>query len=112
MATQKTIFIVITKGFITRNIIRSGVLEELKKSGARIVILFLNTRKKELPQYLVDEFADGQVIVEVVPPQVTSKAHRAFLFFSGLLVYNRVNRKIRYAIYSRSMFLLFLEKSL
>ena len=73
---MKTIFIVITRGFIIRNILRSGVLTELKKTGHRIVI-FLSVRGNKIPQYLKDEFEDKQVILE---PFVEEKRNRAYVF--------------------------------
>ena len=44
---MKTVFIVITRGFIIRNILRSGVLDNLKRSGCRVVI-FLQIMNKNL----------------------------------------------------------------
>lgn len=55
---QKTIFIVITRSFITRNILRSGTLERLKKAGHRIVVFF---DTHEIPEYTRKEFEDAQV---------------------------------------------------
>ena len=57
---MKTIFITITRGFIVKNVLRSGGLNELKKRGYRIVI-FLACR--EVPEYIKDEFAGDQVIL-------------------------------------------------
>ncbi len=53
--TQKTIFITIARSYIIRNILRSGCLDLLKKSGHRIII-FLGA--EQVPQYLRDEFED------------------------------------------------------
>ena len=52
---MKTVFIVITRGFIVRNILRSGILELLKKKGYRIVVFF-QSFGRPFPQYLIDEF--------------------------------------------------------
>ncbi len=84
---QKTIFIIITRSFITRNILRCGVLDLLKKYGYKIFVFF---PAKEIPQYLRDEFEDGQV--KLVPIQTTStRWHRLF---------RRLN--FRYLIFSKS----------
>lgn len=84
---QKTIFITITRSFITRNILRCGVLDLLKKRGYKIFVFF---PAKEIPQYLRDEFEDGQVTL--VPIQVAStRLHRLF---------GRLN--FRYLIFTKS----------
>ena len=50
--TEKTIFIVVARGFIVKTILRSGVLDELKKRGHRIVVLFFSVRGAPLPETL------------------------------------------------------------
>jgi CDP-glycerol glycerophosphotransferase (TagB/SpsB family) len=56
---RKTIFIVNQNGFMTRFILRSGILEFLKKSF-RVVILTPNSHEK----YFIDDFSDENVLVE------------------------------------------------
>ena len=58
---KKTIFSIIGRGFIARNILRSGVLDHLKKNNSRIVLFFLDNRKISLPEYLRKEFEDENV---------------------------------------------------
>lgn len=60
----KIFFIIITRGFIIRNILRSGVLTGLKKQGHKIVV-FLCVRGGQVPDYLKQEFEDKQVTLEV-----------------------------------------------
>ena len=55
---NKTVFIVISRSFLTRNILRSGTLEHLKKRGYRVIIFF---QAREIPQYLKEEFENEQV---------------------------------------------------
>lgn len=55
---MKTVFIIISRSFLTRNILRSGTLEQLKKRGYRVVVFF---QAKEVPAHLKEEFEDEQV---------------------------------------------------
>ena len=88
---MKTIFITITRGFIVRNILRSGVLKHLKESGCRIVI-FIQAFGKDLPDSLRNEFNDEKVIMIGVPaPKINrlkNKIYRIFSRFSNLLFNN------------------------
>lgn len=87
---MKTVFITITRGFIVRNILRSGVLSLLKERGYRIVILFPKRRGSEVPQYLRDEFEDEQVVIEGV---LEPRGKRGYHFFSHV---------VKYLVYSKS----------
>jgi hypothetical protein len=89
---MKTIFIIITRSFIVRNILRSGTLEELERAGCRVVI-FINTLKgKEIPKYLIEEFKNDNVIFEKIDsPTVdgfTSRVYQIFVRWTSLLVYS------------------------
>ncbi|MEK7179074.1 MAG: hypothetical protein AAB727_02345, partial [Patescibacteria group bacterium] len=95
---RKTIFIVITRGFIVRSILRSGVLEGLKDANYRIVIFF-PTNRKEIPDYLRREFEDEQVILEGVP-DVVARGYSFFpdkasflVYTSSSWVYSQINLK-------------------
>lgn len=85
---SKTIFITITKSFITRNILRSGTLDLLKKSGHKIIIFF---HANQIPQYLRDEFEDEQVkliAVQTASGQLyhVGPLHRRFTILSRYLL--------------------------
>lgn len=54
-----TVLIPITRGFIVRNILRSGVLTKLKELGYKIVVVMPD--RGDIPQYLKEEFEDDQV---------------------------------------------------
>lgn len=83
---QKTLFIIISRSFIIRNILRSGTLDLLKKSGHKIIIFF---PAKETPQYLRDEFEDGQV-----------KLFSISIIANSVLT--RFSRLINYLIYTKT----------
>lgn len=70
---QKTIFITIARSFITRNILRSGILDLLKQAGYKIVIFFHASR---IPGYIVQEFADDQVELIALPLGPRNMPHR------------------------------------
>src|SRR3989338_586681 len=70
---QKTIFIVITRSFITRNILRCGTLDLLKQSGYKIVIFFHAPR---IPDYIAQEFAGDQVDLVALPLGPRNILHR------------------------------------
>ncbi|HEY4524138.1 MAG TPA: CDP-glycerol glycerophosphotransferase family protein [Candidatus Paceibacterota bacterium] len=110
--TGKTIFIIIGRGSITRNILRSGVLAELKKTGHKIVLIFWNVRNQPLPDYLRAEFKDDNVILETVPGLKPAPLYRRFGRLTSLLVYNNQIREIRYLWGKRRLGWLFWERIL
>lgn len=55
-----TVFILISRSFLTRNILRSGTLARLKERGYRIVLFF---HASGVPEAIEREFADNQVAV-------------------------------------------------
>lgn len=89
---NKTIFIIITRGFLIRNILRSGVLKYLKQSGCKIVILFQTLKGKEIPEYLKDEFEDENVVFEKISSLSShnffDRVYRFFVKWTSLLVYS------------------------
>ena len=89
---SKTIFITITRGFLVRNILRSGVLERLKQSGCKIVIFLQIAKGRDVPEYLREEFEDAQVVIEkIYPSAANTLSERCYLFFvrwTSLLVYS------------------------
>lgn len=87
---MKTIFIIVTRGFIVRNILRSGVLSHLKAAGLRVVIFFPN-KGEEVPDALRKEFEDTQVAVEGVP-DVHLPYYSFFSKWVGFLVYTQSTR--------------------
>ena len=74
---KKTIFITITRGFIARNILRSGVLLCLREAGFRVVVFFVSERGKAIPPNLKEEFSDEEVILEAVPTS-SQRGHSRF----------------------------------
>lgn len=87
----KTVFIIVTRGFIVRNILRTGVLDLLKKSGCHVVIFFPKYTHSEVPKYLRDEFEDDQVTLKIVSEpkkkRVQQKIYKVFSKFSSQLVF-------------------------
>lgn len=81
---MKTIFIIVTRGFIVRNILRSGVLDFLKKSDNRIVI-FMASTASALPDYLRKEFETEKVILHNIHEPNNGKIYRKiYSIFSRL----------------------------
>lgn len=89
---QKTIFIIIIKSFIIRNILRSGSLELLKRSGHRIII-FIQCHK--IPSYLKEEFEDEQVKL-VAMLYSLSRWHKLFSRVQPYLLLTGARRVIIY----------------
>lgn len=85
----KTIFILINRSFITRNILRSGTLELLKKAGHKIIVFF---EAHEIPEYIRREFEDEQVTLHAFKIKKRSRIHR---YFNRLKRYLIVTRNIR-----------------
>ena len=88
---QKTVFITITRSFITRNILRSGVLDRLKKQGYKVFVFF---PRKNIPEYLKQEFEDDQVKLVALPEVASSWLHRLFLKMNfSYLIFSRSAKK-------------------
>ncbi len=77
---MKTVFIVVTRGFIIRNMLRSGVLAHLQKAGVRVVIFFANVRNKSLPESLRQEFENDSTFVEVLSPDTDTNTLKEKLY--------------------------------
>src|SRR3989344_1385416 len=86
---KKTIFIAITRGSLARNILRSGVLENLLAyDNLKIVVLF-NTK---IPDYFRKEFNNPRVTLEEVKNKVNSKFRKIFIVLFNQLVYSESER--------------------
>lgn len=70
---QKTIFITITRSFLTRNILRSGTLDALLRRGFRVVVLF---SARELPEYIQKEFDRPNVVLRALTIPSPRGIHR------------------------------------
>jgi hypothetical protein len=98
---MKTIFIAVARGFIMRNILRSGVLESLKRSNFRVVILIVSVHddKSYIPEYLIKEFSDKQTELIVLEQpkfsRIKNKIYKVFGFLVKWLVYSRNMWEIR-----------------
>ena len=87
---QKTIFIIITRSFLTRNILRSGTLDLLKKQGHKIIIFF---QSDHIPEYIKKEFAREQVKLLPVNFRM-GRWHRLFTRnFSAYLLLTKSTRR-------------------
>lgn len=84
---RRTTFIVITRGFLARAILRSGVLQGLKEAGFKIVIFF-PSNDKTIPLYIREEFEDERVIVEGAP-DMKIRGYSFFAHQASFLVYSR-----------------------
>lgn len=93
---KKTVFIVVTRGFIVRNILRTGVLSKIRAKGVRIVIM-LATMGRELPHELQSEFERFEGVEVIGVPDVRlgswrGKVHRVFIFFASRFLYSGSSR--------------------
>lgn len=87
---QKTIFITITRSFLTRNILRSGTLEHLKRCGYRIIVFF---QAKEVPTYLKKEFEDDLVSLHAFTP-VPHWFHRRINILKRYLIETHISKLV------------------
>lgn len=89
---MKTVFIVATRGYIIRNVLRSGVLDYLKHDY-HVVIFIMSRKGQKIPNYLSNEFADKNITLEEVWESSRNnfydKIHRLFSQFTALLVYTK-----------------------
>ncbi len=89
---KKTVFILISRSFLTRNILRSGTLDELKKRGCRIIVFF---QAKEIPNRLKEEFEDGQVTLHsftTVPHWLHRRVNKLKRYFLDTHISNLIIR--------------------
>ncbi len=82
---EKTIFIIITRGFMVRNILRSGVLSRLKDAGFRIVVFLDTDSNLPIPDYLKKEFEDKEVVFES-SPRTHVRGHNRFANLTPMLI--------------------------
>jgi len=95
---SKTIFITVSRGFIVRNILRSGVLEHLKHEGFRIVI-FLSGYSIEAPQCLQEEFGCKVVTIgdiSISRSRFKRRIYRIFTKLSSLLLSSKSTKFYSY----------------
>lgn len=89
---NKTIFIVITRSFLIRNVLRSGVVKYLKQRGCRVVIFLQTLKGKDIPEYLREEFEDENVILEKIGQPLLNdffdRFYKIFVRWTSLLVYS------------------------
>ncbi len=86
-AWNGTIFIVITRGFIIRNILRSGVLQCLKNAGFRVVVFLDTDNALPIPEYLKKEFEDGTVRLErIASMKAHVRGHNRFANITPMLI--------------------------
>lgn len=90
MRGMKTIFIVIGRGIVVRNILRNRWFKALsQRSDIKIVILFLNAFNGAVPEYLLKDFCRENVILEFVKNTSKSKLERFYRNVIKLLVYTK-----------------------
>ncbi len=117
----KTVFIAISRGFIVRNILRSGVLDKLKEKNYKIVIFFPYGKDENEKLALVKEFSNENVIVEFLPPDtdldfrgIKGFFYRIFKSIAPYLVYSHstwtYSRIGNMRKMNRSIFWSYLEK--
>lgn len=84
--TPKTIFLSLCRGFLVKNILRSGVLDALKQNGFRVVVFFDNDGMK-IPESLRKEFESDTVILENAPHNtIRKRGHHLFAKLSLFLL--------------------------
>ena len=86
----KTIFITITRSFITRNILRCGTLDLLKKQGYKVIVFF---PVQAIPEYLKRELSDSQVKFVAVKANL-NRVHRLFAKINfSYLIFTKATKK-------------------
>src|SRR3989338_2844539 len=87
----KTIFITITRSLITRNILRCGVLDLLKKRGYKVFVFF---PRKSITDYLKQELEDDYVKLVAIPEVSSGKLYRLFLKMNfSYLIFTKSTKK-------------------
>ncbi len=81
-----TIFIVMSRGFLVRTIVRTGILAELK---SRITARYVFVVPPGTPAFLREEINDPDIIFEEHGDEFTSKIRKLFIFF---MRFSRITR--------------------
>jgi hypothetical protein len=91
---MKTIFIIISRAFIIRNVLRSGGLDLMEKKGYRVIV-FLSC--PSVPDYLREEFAGRNIIIEASKNFTLSKIHKLFNLVTNYLLFtDSTKRYLKY----------------
>ncbi len=85
---KKTIFIIITRSFIVRNILRSGTLSMLKKAGHNIVVIFSGDT---IPEHIKKEFSSDQVTLVACTTNV-GRIHKRETVFARYVINTKTTR--------------------
>ena len=91
---RKTVFITVSRGFIVRNILRSGVLRVLTENNFRVVV-FLPVVNEPIPDYLQKEFAGPDVVLEGVIQPPFLRFHSFFKHLTAPLTYTEATAAYR-----------------
>ncbi|MFH1662271.1 MAG: radical SAM protein [Candidatus Falkowbacteria bacterium] len=76
---MKTIFITVGKGLISKNILRTKIIEKiLMNKNIKIVLFFPNVRNVEVPDYFFEEFKSDRVKIEIVKNKILSFWEKIF----------------------------------
>lgn len=90
MQANKTVFIIITRGFLVRNMLRSGVLRLLTEAGVRVVVFFpLLGETTEVPASLRNEFEGPMVHIVGVREVPLGRIHKIFAQLVKFLVFTQ-----------------------
>ena len=90
MIANKTVFIIITRGFLVRNMLRSGVLRLLNAAGIRTVIFFpLLGKTTEVPSSLRKELEGPLVKIIGVREARLGRIHKVFCHLAKFLVFTK-----------------------
>ena len=97
---MKTIFIIISRGIIARNILRTGIIDHLLRDENIRIVLMLPS---EAPQYLKEEFNHSRIIIENTGEGELSRIQRKFFLpLIDNLVYTKGSRLLsRYGTYKK-----------
>lgn len=88
MSGKKTFFFAFERGLVVRNILRTGILEQVLEPEGNRVVLLLPRRPGGIPAYLREEFSDPRISFEEVPERNdTFWLTRIWLPFINNLVY-------------------------
>lgn len=97
---MKTVFITITRGLLTRNILRNQFFDKLKERNDIRIVLMFSDYVRNNGEYLKKEFESRNIIVEFVPNVVESKLKKLFMAISKNLVFSTTTKL--YAKYGTS----------
>jgi len=90
---KKTIFFIITRGIIVRNLLRNKYFSELLNGKYKIVLILVKNYLEKPDEYFFNEFNDENIKIEIVKKESLGKLEKLLDLFAANLVITKSRKK-------------------